>query len=561
MTDNINKVQTDEQEQIPPIIPPWIMLAASGISFLVALSVLLISPTFGVVGWGALVVGVLLLVLLVVLAPQAAVDFLTGRSARFGGVSLVVTLLLLAVLITLYWFIDSQNWTYDITQTDQYTLNEEGQEVMARFGSDPTVADVEIVAFFDSGQIGLQEQTEVLLEDYVAASNGKVTYRFENPDRNPRLAGLYGATPGTLVILNTERPEPEAAESVSAFGLDQNQLTNSIIAATTTGEFNVYFLEVDDGVSISDGSEVGATRFVALGQDALAWNFEEASISELTAEDTEINLGDPNVDGEVLVIAGGSAELGPAEIDFLTEYLDGGGSLIISAVENLEDNALASSPLLNDYLSENFGISFAGEVILDPRNSRGGLANVIDVQNLTRQTIITQNIPQGFSLVLRSARAIDVAEETPTNIEVFTLAQTSANAYSKSFDELVNEDIEQNDEDPAGPFPVLVAAENTETGAKVVLIGGSEVFMNIFETGQQLANWDIGYGALFWATEFVDYIQGQEPLLPNFDVRPADTPVFADTAQLNLINFISLFALPFGVLAIGGVVWFFRRRA
>ncbi len=548
-------VETSAAEQ--PIIPPVVLLSISGVAVLVALIVALVTAQLGVVGWAALAVALLSLVLLVVLAPQQAVDVITGRSARFGGTSVIVTIIFLAVLIAVYSSVASQNWTYDVSQTDQFSLNDANRDAVAQLGADTTIPPIEIIGFYDAASNANQERTETLLADYEAASNGKITYQFINPDRQPLEAQRFEANNGSLVVRNTSNEDPEAAELVNTnFGFDQVQLTNAILAVSAGGDFRAYFISVQDGVSI----ETDATEVVGILQDRFNWDVQEVSFIDLLGEESEITLGDTSVDGEVVGIIGGSQTLGDAEVELLTNYLDEGGSVVLYASPDLEDPALASTPALNDYLAENFGLSFDTDTIILDLQQSVGSADTIAAADITRNMFITAQVPQNTALIAQVARSITVAEAAPANVTTYDLVRTSPTSYAKSYQALLDQDVEQTDEDPAGPLTVVAAAENTETGARVVLMGSSSIPLDQLSQLQIAANPDLSFSALVWATGFDDFVRAI-PQVQELDVNPADSPVVAGQQEVNILSTISLFLLPFGMLAIGGVVWAFRRRS
>ncbi len=70
------------------------------------------------------------------------------------------------------------------------------------------------------------------------------------------------------------------------------------------------------------------------------------------------------------------------------------------------------------------------------------------------------------------AHAITVLDEMPENVSVDALLATSASAYSKT-DAYNAESIAQADGDPTGTFNVAAAAQNSETGGKVVWLSTS----------------------------------------------------------------------------------------
>ena len=82
---------------------------------------------------------------------------------------------------------------------------------------------------------------------------------------------------------------------------------------------------------------------------------------------------------------------------------------------------------------------------------------------------------------------------------------------------------------------------------------------NQFDQFQNAANAQIVQNSLVWATNFNDFVE-EIPQVTNLDQTPAEAALVADNQQLNTINLISLFVLPFGVLALGGFVWSLRRH-
>src|SRR3954452_17658267 len=106
--------QTPNTTQQEPFIPPQYLLILSALGFIVALVVLLTQPEFGVVGYGGLAFGILAVLMWVVLAPQQARSVFTGRTARFGGTSLLVTLILIIAMIVIYHVVQNANLRIDL---------------------------------------------------------------------------------------------------------------------------------------------------------------------------------------------------------------------------------------------------------------------------------------------------------------------------------------------------------------------------------------------------------------------------------------------------------------
>ena len=122
---------------------------------------------------------------------------------------------------------------------------------------------------------------------------------------------------------------------------------------------------------------------------------------------------------------------------------------------------------------------------------------------------------------------------------------------------MLDNNIDQTDSDTKGPFVLAAQAVNSDTGARVVLLGSTSLGNDTYAQFQNIDNLAVAFNSFIWTTNFNDYftqitVQQQQ--------RPQDQPIFADQQQLQNINFITIFVLPFGVLAIGMLVWWNNRE-
>jgi hypothetical protein len=105
---------------------------------------------------------------------------------------------------------------------------------------------------------------------------------------------------------------------------------------------------------------------------------------------------------------------------------------------------------------------------------------------------------------------------------------------------------------------LAAAAENAQTGARVVLYGSESVPSNQFASfGSGVVNLDVAFNTLVWSTRFNDYFR---TVTVQSAVRPQDTPVFANDQVIRNIGLLTIFVLPFGILAIGFLVWWNTRE-
>ncbi len=552
-------------EHPEPIIPPQYLLILAGVAFLVALVVALTQAEFSVVGYGALAFGVLALIAWALMAPDQARAALSGRTARFGGLSFLVTIILISALIVVYIFVRNQNLRVDLTQRDEFSLNEASEEAISTYGADPTVPPVKIVAFYSSLQAGRRDQDSVLFEDYVRSSGGKISYEFIDLNRNPAAAQQYGITQdGQIAVVaaaDDGTPDIENAELVSFFS--QDDLTNAILKVSAGGDFRVYVMRVEGGISALP-NELGSMSELVTGlSEQLDWNVQDVSILDLARPESEITLNDPNADGEVMLIVGGTEPLAEQELEIVTNYLDTGGQVVIFAGDSLntEEQSLATDEALSQYLFDNFGLRFRNDVVLDNVQAFQTPLNPVATDLDPTHFITTAAVEPGQTGVIFSlARSIEVADAAPENVTVSPIIRSSESAYGETdFQSVIEGTPAQSDEELAGPVVLGAVAENAQTGAKVILFGSTSLVLDQLTQLQSLGvgNLQIAFNALIDATDYNDFFQRTTVVSQQ---RPQDTPIFADAQTLRTINFITLILLPFGVLAIGILVWWNNRE-
>jgi ABC-type uncharacterized transport system involved in gliding motility auxiliary subunit len=544
-----------------PFIPPYYMLILAFIGLVVALVVAVTQPTFSVVGWGGLGIALLALVAWILMAPQQARGFLTGRTVRFGGVSIIVTVIVLVALIAIYTFIRGQNIRLDLTQRDTFSLTEESRTAIDGIGKDPNLPQVNILAFYDAGQAGRRDQDALLLEDYKTTSAGKITYEFVDPDRNPALAEQYSITsPGqiSVVALGPDgQPDIENAQKITF--LSQDQMTNAILRVAASGDFRAYFLNVEDGIELTVTGPAGMSTLNDSLKNSFDWKTQQVSIFQISAAESEITLNDPAADGEVMLIPGGSKPLTDDELKIVTDYVDQGGNLIIFAAPsiNADNTSLSTGEKLSEYLYTNFGVRFVENMVLDRTLSFQSPIVPVSV-DFSRNNYITQGFPTGNGMVFELPRSIEVAPTLPQNVTVDELARTSAEAYAKTdVQAVIDGNIDPTDTDAKGPFVLAAAAENAVTGSRVVLFGSTSIPLNNYAQLNNAVNLDAAFNSMVWTTHFNDFFA---TVTIQSEQRPQDTPIFVDQQTGSTINLVTIFLLPFGVLLIGFLVWWNSRE-
>jgi hypothetical protein len=564
--ENLNaEAETVDTEAQEPFIPPRYLLILAGVGFLVALIVLLTQQSFTVVGFGGLAFGVLALIGWVLMDPAGASGVVSGRTFRFGGTSILVTILLLVAMGVVYVLVRNANIRADLTQRNEFSLSSESREAMEGIAIDPNIAPVKIYAFYGPEQAGNRDRDTLLFQEYTDASGGKITYEFLDPDQNVALARAVGITRAGAVAVASIAPETGEADTENAEVVDflnQQELTNAILQVAAQGDFVAYILQVQNG----SGNDMGNVRSILTTQ--FGWTVQDISLLEVTAPEAEFRLGDEARDGEVLVIPGGTGTFTADELAIITNYLNNGGDLMIFAASSFEQDgpALATDAGLNDYLFTNFGIRVNNDLILDDVQAfQSPLFPVADT--LDRQNYVTSNgIGAGAPVLLEVPHSITVSDTPPAGVTISRLIQTSDSSYVKAdvaaliaaqdSQDAFAAAIARADTDQTGPVVAAAAADNTTTGARVLLFG-SQIGRDELTASRQIANLDVTFNSFVWTTNFENFFA---TITVQQEQRPEDTPIFATQQELSTLTAITQWLLPFGILGLGIVILYLNRE-
>ncbi len=553
---------SSEQE---PFIPPYYMLILAAVGFAVALIVLLTQPSFTVVGWGGLGIGLLSVIVWAFMAPDQARAILTGRTARYGGTTVLVTVIFILALIAIYSLVKSRNIRLDLTERNDFSLTDENRQIIQGLAVEPNVPNVKIYAFYGQNQGSARDQAVILLDEYVQASQNKISYEFIDPDRNPNLAQTYQITrTGQIAVLPLDaegNPINDRLQKVDF--LTQEALSNAILRVAASGDFRAYVVVTDSGITLEGTGASGMSELNNLLKQQFNWKTQEVSFVQLAATGGDINLTDPAVDGQVVVIVGGDTPLNQPQVDFLTNYLNNGGHVVIFAAPVNSDNqpVLATTPALSEYLYNTFGLRFANNLVMDQTLLADQYGFLPGANTFDTTSPITRNLNQRTPMVLSLPRSIEIAPTLPQDVVVTELVKTSDQSYAKlDTSILTTTDIaltRPTDADPKGPFVVGASAENTKTGARLVMFGSADIPTNQWR-GSGVSNLSVALLSFAWTTKFDDFFQ-QIPQLTQ-PQRAEDTPIFATQQVLRNINFVTIIVIPFGVLLLGAYAWWRSRE-
>ena len=462
-----------------------------------------------------------------IMAPDSIRRFFTGRQARYGSNSLILSLAVLGIIFVVNYIVFNNPKSWDLTKDQSNTLSEETLQILA------TLPEKVTATAFYSASLDSSTADELLLK-FKSNSNGKFDYAFVDPDANPVAAREAGITGDGKVMLQMGETK-EIASFVS-----EEELARTMIRLISPEPRAVYFLQGHGEPNIEAGGELSY------------------SIAKSTLETKNYTVGTINLltdktipeDALTIIIAGPTKPLSSREVDLLKTYVDGGGSLIVMEDPRFFTEFGDAADPLAEYLVTDWGISLNEDLIID---FSGVTQNALDAASLQYNSHpITQNLNQQYIVILPQARSISLAAAAE-DVVTTPLISTSENSWGETSELVANENPEFDEAtDLPGPLTMAAAGENSTTKGRVVVVGNS-VFASdtIFDA--------YGNGNLF--INSVDWAAEQEDLL-SIPVRETTQRTFLPPTQgrFLLLTIMVVLVVPGMVVFAGVYSWYTRRK-
>ncbi len=237
----------------------------------------------------------------ILLDPRALMKTATGRSGQYALTSVVMSICFVAFVAVMYWIVWKVNPApTDLTALKKYQLSQKTIDLLAGLKE-----DVHATGFFNNQELSSQNEADLWLRQYKQYSNGKFTYEFIDPDRNPLAA--KDARSGTIVF---SKGEQKATASV----VDEQNLTNSLVRVLTGKARKAYLITGHGELSTEDVGGQG------LGQISQVLGNANVTLTSLNLLEKK-SVPD---DADLIIVAGPKSQFAPSEVDAISAYLDKG---------------------------------------------------------------------------------------------------------------------------------------------------------------------------------------------------------------------------------------------
>ena len=483
--------------------------------------------------------------------------FFSRRQAREGVMATSGVALALGILVAANYILSRQNVRWDLTAAQQYSLSDQTRRVLEELD-----APISVLVFAREAEFpGFRDR----LDEYAYVSS-QVNVEYIDVDRSPVRARQYEVQAyGTIVFDYEGRIERTTSNS-------EQELTNALIKAVEGEERTVYFVQ-GHGERDPEGDDRDGYRAVrdALGRD----NFRVESV-------VLAQTGEVPADATVMVVAGPSTDLLPAEADLLRDYLEGGGKLLLMLdPPDTEDDPPQSNLTA---LAGEWGIELGTDVVVDA----SGVGQLLgtDASVPVAATYPPHAITDGFNLLTAFplARSVRPATGGVSGRTGVVVVETGARSWAEAdLNQLATGEVTLDEDagDVPGPVPIATVVSQTidepepapddedADGAADSNAGDTEADddepplearLAVFGDSDFASNSAVGIqGNRDLALNTINWLAQQENLIAIRPREPEDRRITLTADQQARVYWLSLLLLPGFIAGAGIYTWWGRR--
>lgn len=475
------------------------------------------------------------------------------RNKSLKMISVSSAILFIAIVIIFNLVFESLLGTqlkWDWSQTDMFSVGDVTTELVGKLDK-----DIRIVGLYEKGSVSEFKDVEILLDEYVKLSNGKITVQYIDPVKTPSILkqldpeDLLKPVQGTFVVRCESKNKSKVITTANIYqtemdenyqqkitGVTAEQAFSGAIVYTTSDKTPVVYMTKGQGEA---DYATNYTTMVAILQDN---NFLVKDIDLLTATVVP-------ADAELLIMLSPVKDINSTAKDIVGTYLKKGKALLV-----LTEFNNATFPVLNTLLAD-YNIEISNNRVREGDKERRYQDDAyFFLVDAPTSFVTTEAVTAGT--LLQNVRAINELKNAKDWIKLNPILQSSAQA-------LVEENGDPAKTSPASITNVALASENSGfvdgttvmNSAKVMVIGETDFIADsiLKSLGTQVYNMYSFYTSVQWLMNVNDsglMITAKE--LPSYLLTGGSNTTFW------IATIVCIIILPVGLLIAALVVY--RKR-
>lgn len=463
---------------------------------------------------------------------------------RHGGYSLLTIVFLLGILIIINLLSHQFQLTYDLTETNVFSLSKPSKKLLDRLEE-----DIKIISLSESGS----EPTNVerILAAYQNYSND-VTVEYLDPELQPHLVSQYqepGVTLDYGSVIIEANDQHILHQGIDLFNFDQQY--------ERIESYQVEPLVTQAILSLIEPNT--ATIYTLVGHDEI--EIPEKIYSRLELENYQIEelhlLRDdwqPNED-DIVLLNSLKKDITTEELSLLRDYLEQGGHVVLlfDIIDQDFPNLFA--------LLESYGVRVNQAMVFE--NSRNHTLtdhNFYLIPELSPHSILDTVSDSNYTVITAQAQPIEILDLSRDTLKIEPLLVTSDQSYAKSFETMQTEtNMEQEEGDMVGPFNIALAITDhqnntdSEQNGQFVIFSSSVFTNDQFVEVSNQANADLLLNTMNWLSDREESLS-----IPPKEVG-SETLSMHFNHQIT-IAIVVILVIPIMIMIIGLVVWYRRKN-
>ena len=469
-------------------------------------------------------------------------EALTTKTAKVGGYSFAVTLIVAAILIAVNIAVSllPTTWTsFDISSAQLYSVTSSTKVVVQNLEKDVTI-------YWISQADEEDAVIEKLLDVYESLSS-RLSVVKKNPDVYPTFAAQYtDATVYNNSLIVECGDKYRYIPYADIYTADTSSYyTTGSVAYSFDGEGAI--TTAIDYVISEDLPQL--YLLTGHGEQELSDSFQSALQKQNieTVSFSLLNIDEMPEDADAVMINSPTSDISEEEWDMLSDYLDNGGKLIVFSGPQEEERLENLEELLDKYnISVNDGIVIEGN-----RNNYAFAAPYVLLPELG-DSDITAELSQSKSYVITPLCSGLSVYSSPTGVTVTTLLETSSEAFSKLAGYSLDT-YEMEEDDIQGPFALAVAVEDSASEGELIWIASDCMLDDMYNSYSAGANTDFVMNA-------VSALIGESDAISIRSKSLDYSYLTISTSQASLIKWILIGIVPMMFIVMGVEDMLERRR-